>query len=459
MMTPPLRSPFEGRAWFRTWVWTAFVGAGILLVFFGGYEIVERGWLLERLSRDDLFLLHVVRGVLASVVLASWAFYNTWRARQRYDAAFREAYRALRAAFDERSRALAQERSFTERLFDSLRDRMVVLDRQGRVVKANRVAADAGGEDPCGLGCDMFAGACRFDSADCIARQSLETGLPVLGKSVRTDPRSGRVFSLDAYPIHDADGQVNLVIASARDITEGRRMEAQLAYQEKLAALGMLAAGIAHDIGNPLASMSSELEMLESEEDLGRVRESVAVLREHVLRVQRTLREMSDFARRRGDAATTVSVDTAVKDALRMVRHDPRARRIRLETQISPDLPTLWMIEDHLVMVLVNLLINAFDALPDGGTIAVRAFRRAGAVHLEVCDDGTGMSEEVRRRATEPLFTTKGGGHGTGLGLSVCTDVVRSAGGTLHIDSALGRGTTVEIDLPIRPTEAAVAHG
>jgi signal transduction histidine kinase len=226
------------------------------------------------------------------------------------------------------------------------------------------------------------------------------------------------------------------------------RLEATVRYQEKLAALGVLAAGIAHDIGNPLASMSSELEMIEMETDLGRVRDSIGVLRGQVARIDRILREMTDFARRRGDEVTEVAVHVAVADALRMVRHDPRARAIAIEADVPEDLPRLRFVEDHLVMVLVNLLINAFDAMPGGGSIAIQARKQGGHVSIVVRDTGSGMNEDVRMRAHEPFFTTKHEARGTGLGLAVSADVIRAAGGSLEIVSAPARGTTVTLTLP-----------
>lgn len=229
-------------------------------------------------------------------------------------------------------------------------------------------------------------------------------------------------------------------------ITAGKQLEALLRYQEKLAALGVLAAGIAHDIANPLASMSSELEMIEGETDLARVRESVGVLRGQVRRIDRTLREMTDFARRRGDVAEAVPLHVAVDDALRMVRHDPRARKISFDVEIDRDLPEIQIVEDHLVMVLVNLLINAFDAMPGGGRLTIRSRRAAAQVRLSIADTGSGMTGEVRARALEPLFTTKE--RGTGLGLSVSDDVIRAAGGQLSIESSPGEGTTVTLCFP-----------
>jgi signal transduction histidine kinase len=224
-----------------------------------------------------------------------------------------------------------------------------------------------------------------------------------------------------------------------------KQLEAQTREHEKLAALGVLASGIAHDIANPLASMSSELEMLEDETDLARIRESLGVARTHIDRISRTLRDMTDFARRRSDERSLVMVADAVDDALRMVRHDPRARKTRIRTAVEPG---LRLVEDHLVMVLVNLLLNAFDAMPSGGELTIAAERAPTGIHLCVRDTGCGMTEEVRRRATEPLFTTKGVGRGTGLGLSVSLEIVESAGGRLEIESAPAAGTTIHLFLP-----------
>lgn len=235
------------------------------------------------------------------------------------------------------------------------------------------------------------------------------------------------------------------------------KAQAQLRNQEKLAALGVLSAGIAHDIANPLASMSSELEMLEGERDLGRAHASAAVLRDHVSRISRTLREMTDFARRRGEDTTDVRTALAVEDALRLVRHDPRARRVRFIVDVPAGLPALRIVEDHLVMVLVNLLINSLDAMPEGGRITIRAWSHGDQVRIAVSDTGTGMTEEARRRATEPLFTTKPG-HGTGLGLSISADVLRAAGGGLDIESAPGVGTTVHLTCPTVPAQRRAAH-
>jgi signal transduction histidine kinase len=225
-------------------------------------------------------------------------------------------------------------------------------------------------------------------------------------------------------------------------------LEAQVRHQEKMAGLGVLAAGFAHDMGNPLASLSTELELLEGETDIARYRESLDVLRRHVGRMSRTLREMVDFARRRREEVTDVSIASAVDDSSRLVLHDPRWKKVRLDVDVPADLPRVRMVEDHLVLVLVNLMINAGDAMPDGGTVAITARPRGRFVDLTVRDTGQGMTADVLARAKAPMFTTKPGGRGTGLGLAVCDNVVRSVGGEMTIASAPGAGTEVTITLP-----------
>lgn len=322
----------------RTWMRAAAAGTASLILLFAGYEVVERLYFRGRLTTDTLFVLHMVRGISASVLVGTLSVAVVWWVRSRYETAFAEAHRKLEAAMERR-------------------------------------------------------------------------------------------------------------------IAESEQLQAYVRHQEKMAALGVLSAGIAHDIANPLASLSSELEMLEEEKDVAEVRKSVAEVRRQVSRIERILREMTDFARRRGEEATTLPLSVAVDDALRLVRHDPRARKVQFEVRVSKELPPVRAVEDHLVMVLVNLFINALDAMPDGGELRVDGRAERGGVTITVSDTGMGMTEEVVRKAKEPLFTTKERGRGTGLGLSVSVGVIESAGGTLSIESEVGRGTQVAIWLPVARVE------
>ncbi len=420
------------------------VGAFILTAFFGAYEIVERT-LLEGAPGQLIHRLHIARGVGAALLLAGWSLRTTLEARRHADREFARRAARLRAEIDRRTRALAQSQAFTESLFDSLRDRVIVTDASGRVVKSNAAARAAAGCPVEGRVCAEVFPEC---ASRCTSRVAGVQRAPSPRPLVVRDPRSGRVWSIESYPMRF--GAPGLVLEVARDVTEEKRLEALVRHQEKMASLGVLAAGIAHDIGNPLASISSELEMLDGEEDLSRIRESLEVLRAHVDRIARILREIVDFARRRDeDGSGCVDVGAAVRDALRLLRHDRRTREVTIVEKIADGLPCVNLSEDHLLLVVVNLLLNALDATAGGGTVVVEAATTEdGCVRIRVSDDGHGMDPEVLERATEPLFTTKGDRGGTGLGLSVSQSTIREAGGDLELRSTPGRGTDVTFTLP-----------
>jgi signal transduction histidine kinase len=438
--------------WASIWLRAALPGAGFLLLYFGVYEGVERLF-LEGASWGTLRFLHIARGAGAAALLATWAFYSVHRLRARVEAALESNVRALEAKVHERARELEAARGFTELLFDSLRERIVVLDRQGRVVKANRMALENAGVPLVGERCmDVFTGCA--EQGGCVAEEAFDAcgGRGAAGPRVRSD-EAGRVWDFETIPVLDASGELTLMLEVGRDVTQQKSLEAQVLHQEKMVGLGVLTAGFAHDLGNPLASLSSELELLEDEDDIGRFRASLAVLRQHVGRVNRTLREMVDFARRRRDAIADVSVGAVVADTARLVCHDPRWKHVALDVDVPPDLPQVRMVEDHLVLVFLNLMLNAGDAMPEGGRLSVSARAVGREVEIRLRDTGVGMPLDVLRHALKPLFTTKGPAGGTGLGLSVCNDVVRAAGGALSLDSIPGEGTEVTIILPASHAE------
>lgn len=401
--------------WRDLWVRTAVEGAALAATYFVAWHFLETR-LLVGLTAPQLHAVFIVRGVGAGLMLGTWSFFRICTARLSSDATTHEVMAQLGARVRERTRELEEARAFTELLFNSLRERIVVVDQAGRIVKANRYAEDA-------------------------ARDPVE-----------------RVWEVERIPVPDEGGGAGFVLEVRRDVTQQKNLEAQLRHQEKMAGLGMLTAGFAHDLGNPLASLSTELELLEDEEDVSHLRESLGVLRRQVARMSRTLREMVDFARRRRDEIADVSIESAVADSARLVRHDPRWKHVDLAIDIPKDLPAVHMVEDHLVLVLVNLMLNAADAMPTGGALAVSARRTARdgreGVELRVRDGGTGMPPDVLARAKAPMFTTKEASTGTGLGLSVCEDTIRSVGGTLDLTSTVGVGTEVVIYLPTRaPTD------
>lgn len=439
---PRLPHPVAIPPWHLIWARAAAPGLLLLVLYFGGFEVIERV-LLEDASKAMLHAVHLARGIGAAMFLATWAFFSVRRMRARVDAELSANVQTLEHAVHDRTRELEDARAFTELLFDSLRERILVLDHDGRVVKANRVASELAGMPLLGQRCSGAFPACAA-AGGCLAQGCADAELAT---AIRPDGE-GRLWDIELIPVPGADGRPELFLEVGRDVTRQKSLEAQVLHQEKMAGLGVLTAGFAHDLGNPLASLASELELLEDETDATAMRASLAVLRNHVGRMSRTLREMVDFARRRRDELGDVSVADVVADTVRLVRHDQRWKRVSLSLDVPLDLPSVHIVEDHLVLVLLNLMLNAADAMPDGGNLSVSARSERGAVKIAVRDTGVGMTDAVRTNALKPLFTTKTGSGGTGLGLSVSNDVVRAAGGHLYLDSRPGEGTLVEISLP-----------
>ncbi|MFO0661364.1 MAG: ATP-binding protein [Polyangiaceae bacterium] len=442
----PLGAAARSVAWPSIWWRTAAPGTLFLLAYFAAYEVFER-LVLDDAPHSTLHLLHIVRGTGAAILLATWAFYSVNKLRARVEHALANHVRLLESHVKARTHELEDAQNFTELLFDSLRERIMVVDQAGVVVKANRVALTNAGRELVGQRCiDVFR-ACQSHggcAATCAFHTSREGSIET---KIRPD-NQGRLWEVETIPVQDKTGTVRLMLEVGRDITQQKSLEAQLLHQEKMAGLGVLTAGFAHDLGNPLASLSSELELLEDEQDVKRLRASLSVLREHVARINRTLREMVDFARRRRDELAEVSMASVIHDATRLVCHDRRWKRVDLLIEIPVALPMVRIVEDHLLLVLINLMLNAADAMPDGGQLSIRGSTKGKNVVLSVRDTGVGMSADVLRQATKPLFTTKDKNSGTGLGLSVSNDVISAAGGTLTLDSVLGEGTEVTITLP-----------
>jgi len=356
-------------------------------------------------------------------------------------------------ARDVRTRTLTESRFLWDSLSNAFQERIVVVDANDRIIEANRTAREWAGCDPCGRSWAEAFPPCKLPDEKRseleLIRYTFKTRTAQRGRLFRGGPDGTRILSVDTYPVARFAGKPEMVIAIARDSTQQVEQEMHRRHQEKMAALGTLAAGFAHDLGNPLASLSSELQLLRHETSLDRIRDSLITLDTHVNRIARTLREITDFARRRHVRPSNVDVRQATTDALRMVKHDPRARGVAIHTEFPRQLPFLLMKEDNFILVLINLVLNALDAMPGGGVLTIAVEQtESGDVRVLVKDTGVGMDKNVLSNAVAPLYTTKD--TGTGLGLSLCQEIMHATGGSLEIASEVGKGTTVTLTFPPR---------
>jgi signal transduction histidine kinase len=245
------------------------------------------------------------------------------------------------------------------------------------------------------------------------------------------------------------------VMMARRIVLREQMLQNRLIHQEKLAAVGSLAAGVAHEIGNPLASLSSMVQVRLRRATDGGERADLELLLDHVDRINRTVKNLTRAARGSSGAQRPVLLQDLASRAVGLVRYDPRARDVTLLVTGDPSAPALQLDEDTWLQLLMNLLVNALDAVAGvpKAQITVDVAADAKTVVLEVADNGCGMSPDVLSRATDPLFTTKAPGSGTGLGLHLVADVAARHGGTLDITSKVGEGTSMRVTVPRKRRE------
>jgi PAS domain S-box-containing protein len=246
----------------------------------------------------------------------------------------------------------------------------------------------------------------------------------------------------------------SLVRVTITDISEQKELQQRIKHAEQMAAVGMLAAGVAHEIGNPLHALSMAAQSLErrASDDYGK--RKLALIREHIDRIARIVRQMGDHARTPSRTPAAVDANQIVRRALEVIRHDKRADGAEIRFELSEDLPPVQAVEDELTQVCINLALNAFDAmasLPPGRPrrLTIRSEATDSKVKVSFQDTGPGVPREARTRLFQPFFTTKGVGKGTGLGLSLSYRILEAHRGTLRLDERASPGAAFVFELPL----------
>jgi signal transduction histidine kinase len=246
-------------------------------------------------------------------------------------------------------------------------------------------------------------------------------------------------------------------LADLRAKTEELRAATQQLWQAaRLAGVGELAAGIAHELNNPLGTVSLRIEgvLAKTPPDDPR-RPALEVIDQEIARMARLVGNLLQFSRAGRDQVSTVDVCEEIIKTIELTEHHMRRHGIRVAADFATGMPTIYAHRQHLRQVLLNLFTNAADAMPNGGQLAVRVRSvvlpgSGAAVAVEVVDTGVGIPPEHLPRVFEPFFTTKEESQGTGLGLAICRRIVRQHQGILEIESVMGEGTTVRVTLPVR---------
>ncbi len=362
------------------------------------------------------------------------------------------------------TRALQELRSYHDDLLASLQDAIIILDPVGRIQSLNPAAEELTG----------------FSRSQVVSRQIGEVfrePAPLAGlveRTARLDrshadydatlPRADGTslyVSAVASLVSDPDGKSRGVVLALRDLSRVRDLEAQVRRSERLSSLGVLAAGVAHEVRNPLVGIRAAAQLLEKEEAFPpSLREFTGVIVREVDRLNRLVEGLLIFAGGRPIEARPCNVNQAVEEALRLEQQSLSVARVTAVRHYDPELPRVAGDPDRLLQVFLNLIRNGAQAMAGtGGELEVRTrFERVApqcggraAAVAEIIDRGAGIPAAVQRQLFTPFFTTKD--RGTGLGLPISLRIVEEHGGTMEVQSQVGKGTTVRVLLPVAMAE------
>jgi PAS domain S-box-containing protein len=367
-------------------------------------------------------------------------------------------YRELRTKADE----LERMRQFSENILESLNDGLAVLDRDGRVVRWNRQL-----EELYGLRHEQAVGRAAedvFDAQIVDMIRGLSGGAPEgaacykVPLATRHEPRRRLLVNLGATPLRDSHSDVVGSILIIEDISSRVHLEEQLQISEKMASIGLLAAGVAHEVNTPLTGISSFTQiLLESAKPDDPATQMLEKIERQTFRAAKIVNGLLNLARPAQVDSGPCDLNAVINDVLSLLEHQFRTGSIQVRKELASRAPTVQGVEHKLQQVFLNLFLNARDAMPSGGwlTIVTRE-DRDGAV-VEVGDTGSGIPAELLSRIYDPFFTTKEIGKGTGLGLSIAYGIVQEHAGTISCDSQVGQGTRFTIRLPLAAAEARPA--
>jgi len=363
----------------------------------------------------------------------------------------------LYSAVHEKVQEVEALREFNESILESSRVGILVTDSEGRVVNVNRAFEHlygAGRDRIFGQSLSQVMPAGVFTlAADGAARGAGDDlpdgGLRVYRSSLRT--RDGRrlIVSLTQAALRDPAGRPRGRVITVDDVTEQVLREQDLQRRDHLASIGLLASGIAHEVNTPLTGISSYTQMLLEERTQNDPEYSILKkIEQQAFRAAGIASSLLNFSRQRDGDYRPLDVEEMVTETLGLFEPHLRGRRIDLVRRIQGPLDRVNGNRGRLQQVLMNLLLNAVDAMPGGGTVTVAARAASGRVQIDVSDTGCGIPPEHLERIYDPFFTTKPRGQGTGLGLSVSYGIVKEHSGTLSAESSPGEGSRFVVSLP-----------
>jgi two-component system, NtrC family, sensor kinase len=346
-------------------------------------------------------------------------------------------------------------------LFDSIVDGVIVYDNSGMVQHRNHVCPQYFPQQTLpGCSCrELFHPERETAPHDCPVERALAGERVEISISSLPADGKARYFDITATPIEDVKGEQNRALLFLRDVTEKRIQELQLMQAEKLSSIGVLAAGVAHEINNPLSSVAGyaeallrrfkEEQTLAEDPRLDAFPQYLQVIIRESYRCKSIIDSLLSFSRKSDGSVSNVNINDVLNEVLELVRYKSRYDKIEIQTNLQSDLPDVLGDPTGLRQVCMNLLINAHQAIKGAGLVEITSgMTKQSMVMFQIRDSGCGISKDAIDQIWDPFYTTKDVGQGTGLGLAVTYNIVKRLGGEISVESQIGKGSKFTVRMP-----------
>ncbi len=337
--------------------------------------------------------------------------------------------------------------------FDSITDLVSIHDKDFRLVRVNKAFAETIKMEPkelVGKTCYEVVHGTNEPASNCPHTRTLEDGKP--HEMELFEPHLGVYLEMSVSPIFNEEGEVVGTVHITKDITERKKMEEQLIVTDRLASIGELSSGIAHELNNPLTGIIGFSDLLLDRDVPDDVKEDLKIINREAKRTAGVVRNLLTFARKHAPAKELVDIHSIIQTVMELRAYEQKIENIQVVTQFATDLPEVKADGFQLQQVFLNIIINAEYFMTEAhgrGSFTITTERVGDIIRVSFADDGPGIAEENLPHLYDPFFTTKEVGKGTGLGLSISYGIITEHAGRIYAQSKLGKGATFVVELPI----------
>jgi PAS domain S-box-containing protein len=391
-------------------------------------------------------LYHPVTGTF----IRTRAFVRDITDRKRLERHLKGYYEILEQKVSDRTRELKETKDYLENLFETANDVIYRLNPSGMITYVNKKIEDWGYRKEELLGKSFLTVLSKEHKGELFKKTVMEGIKQTYEVEVISKSGEKRYAILSISPIKNNEGNMVEILGIANDITEQKKFEQQICHTEKMSAIGQLAAGIAHEINNPLGGILNCLYNLRKKRfSVEKEEEYYKSMEDGIHRVKKIVSQLLDFSQQHEPEYASVDINSVVDETLFMLNYALSKKGISIGKSLDSNLPPLMLDRHKMVQVLTNILLNSMHAIEGKGQIIVRTGQENGWCRVDIEDTGGGIPENILPNVFDPFFTTKDVGEGTGLGLSVSKGIVEMHNGKIDVKSEIGKGSVFTIKLPM----------